>query len=58
MQYLDQPEISEIAIQPRRGALACLLNWMNGKLNGDPAHFANTFAHALCQHQMVAVARG
>ena len=52
----DQPQIGKVAVQARRRALAGFLNRVDRKFQRDPAHFANTVAHAFGQHHMMAVA--
>eukprot|EP01137_Pigoraptor_chileana_P001418 Opistho-2@39026 len=52
----DQTQIGEVAVQAGGGALAGFLNRVDREFQGDAAHFANAFAHAFGQHQMVAVA--
>jgi hypothetical protein len=56
VEHLDQAEIGEVAVEPRGRALAGFLDRMNREFDGDAACLANAFAHALGQHEMVAVA--
>src|SRR3546814_4181506 len=53
----DKTQIGEVAVEPGGGALSRFLNRMNRKFQCDSARFANSFADALGQHQMMAVAR-
>jgi hypothetical protein len=54
----DQAQIGEVAVKAGGRALAGFLDRVDREFERDAAHFANALAHALCQHQMVAVARG
>src|SRR3546814_5463199 len=54
---LDKTQIGEVAVEPGRRALSCFLNRMDRKFQRDSARFANPFANAFGQHQMMAVAR-
>ena len=56
MQHFDQAEIREIAIEARGRTLAGLLNRMHRKFDRDAARFANAFAHALGEHEMMTIA--
>src|SRR3546814_9923108 len=53
----DKTQIGEVAVEPGGGALSRFLNRMNRKFQCVSARFANSFADALGQHQMLAVAR-
>src|SRR3546814_2474068 len=53
----DKTQIGEVAVEPGRRALSCFLNRMDRKFQRDSARFANPFANAFGQHQMMAVAR-
>src|SRR5665213_307554 len=57
VQDLDQPEVGEIAVQPCGRALAGFLDRMHRKLDRHAAGIANAVAHALGQHQVMAIAR-
>ncbi len=57
-QHLHQPQIGQITIQRRRRPFAGFLDWVDGKFNSDAAGLADALAHALGQHQVMAVARG
>ena len=57
VQHLDQAEIRKIAIEACSRTLTGFLNRMNRKLDRDAACFANAFAHALGQHEMMTIAR-
>ena len=56
VQHLDQAEIGEVAVEPGGGPLAGFLDRMDRKFDGDAARLADALAHALGQHQMMAVA--
>ncbi len=57
MQYFNQPEIGQIAIECRRRPLAGFLNRMNRKLERNAARVADAVAHAFCKLDMVSIAR-
>src|SRR5262249_9808564 len=54
---LDEPEVREVAIEGGGRPLAGLLQWVRGKLEGDPARLANSIFDAKGQLQVVAIAR-
>ncbi len=56
-QQLDEPEIGEIAVERRRRPLAGLLDRMHRKLEGDAAGVADAVAHAVCELEVMPVAR-
>ena len=47
VKHLDQPEISEVAVERGGRALAGFLEGMRGKFEGDAAGGLDAFAHAL-----------
>ena len=51
----DQAQIGEVAVERGGGALAGLLNRVDGKLEGDAARLADALAHARRQHEVMPV---
>ena len=56
VEHLDQPEIGEVAVEPRRRPLAGLLDRMHRELHGDAAGVADAVAHPLGELQVMPVA--
>jgi hypothetical protein len=56
VQDFHQPEVAEVAVERGGRTLAGFLDRMHGKLEGNPAGFANALAHAMGEFEMMAVA--
>ena len=56
VEHLDQAQIGEVAVEAGGRALAGLLDRVDREFDGDAARLANAFAHALGQHEVMAVA--
>ena len=56
VEHLDQAEIGEVAVEPGGRALAGFLDRMDREFDGDAAGLADAVAHALGEHEMMAVA--
>ena len=58
IKHFDQPKVCQVAIEPGGRALAGFLDRVDREFDRDPAGIADTFAHPLGQHEVVAVAWG
>src|SRR5262249_227080 len=57
VEHLDQPEIGQVAIQGSSRTLAGLLQRMNRKLEWNSTSIADPGLHAVCQDEVMPVAR-